>query len=60
MSTTLRAICPQCLQVKGVLQEQITKAAQVEVYRCLDCQYVWSIDKSKHPHLFPPTIVRRH
>jgi transposase-like protein len=51
--------CPQCLQVKGVLQGNVSDLAHVvDYYKCTDCQYVWTVEKSQQDRPRPPTIVR--
>lgn len=52
--------CPQCLEVKGIFQEAINDIAYVDYYRCSDCHYLWSVDKSQYDQLCLPMNVRNN
>ena len=51
-------LCPQCLQLKGVLQEKASAIAHVDYYLCSDCHYVWAGRKSNTEAITPVKIVR--
>ncbi|HET9370296.1 MAG TPA: hypothetical protein VFO19_08610 [Vicinamibacterales bacterium] len=57
MPTPPRQSCPSCRSPTTVMLENMSRYAQVNYFRCLECMHVWNLPKAG-PGLAPPVAVK--